>query len=236
MVSRSVHHRELIWLFLAALSLWPQSDATAVPAEGDIRRFRALAVYAPRPPYPYEARARREQGSGLGVLTVDPATGNVTNVVMRASTGVGILDEVTVSTFSQWRFKPGTVSKVRVPINFFLSEPGGPGVSYVADVVRAPDMDQVLAPFLGKGNVTKAPLPKYPLPWTSKGGRGVYEIHVNKAGAVTEVKILKPSGDSTFDKMTVDTLNQWRLRSGPKIIELPLTFVMTPNNFLVRIL
>src|SRR5207302_10826969 len=103
LVSRSVHHRELIWLFLAALSLWPQSDATAVRAEGGIRRFRALAVYAPRPPYPYEARARREQGSGLAVLTVDPATGNVTNVVMRASTGVGILDEVTVSTFSQWR-------------------------------------------------------------------------------------------------------------------------------------
>ena len=73
-----------------------------MPAEGDIRRFRALAVYAPRPPYPYEARARREQGSGLAVLTVDPATGNVTNVVMRASTGVGIVDEVTVSTFSQW--------------------------------------------------------------------------------------------------------------------------------------
>ena len=222
-------------MFLVALPLGPQPGATAVPTEGDIQRFRALAVYTPRPPYPYEARAGRLQGSGIAILTVDPATGKVTNVVMRASTGVRILDDVTVSTFSQWRFKPGTVSKVRVPINFVLSGPGGPGVSYVASVVRAPDMDQALAPFLGKGNVIKAPLPKYPLPWTSKGGRGVYEIHVNKAGAVNEVKILKPSGDSTFDNVTVDTLNQWRLRNGPKIIELPLKFVMTPDNFLVRI-
>src|SRR6266404_4291241 len=103
---------------------------------------------------------------------------------MRVSTGVEILDDATISAFSQWRFKPGTVKKVRIPINFTLSGPG-PGVSYVVDVMRAPDMDQVLAPFLGKGDVIKASLPKYPLPWTSKQGRGVYEIHVNKSGAVS---------------------------------------------------
>ena len=154
---------------------------------------------------------------------------------MAVSTGAQILDNAAISAFSQWRFRPGTVKKVRLPITFTLAFGRGSVVMEVR-VLKAPRMDQVLAPFLGKGNVIKAPLPKYPLPWTSKGGRGVYEIHVNKAGAVTEVKILKPSGDSTFDKMTVDTLNQWRLRSGPKIIELPLTFVMTPNNFLVRIL
>ena len=74
-------HRKLIRLFLPALPLWPQSGT---PAEGDIR---ALAVYTPRPPYPYEARAQHRQGSGLAILTVDPATGNVTNVVMAASTG-----------------------------------------------------------------------------------------------------------------------------------------------------
>jgi TonB family protein len=228
-----------MWLFLAALPLWPQPG---VAAEGDARvkslspeATAALAVYAPRPNYPYEARMHHLQGSGLAILTIDPATGNVSNVVMRASTGVGILDDETISTFSRWRFKPGTVNKVRVPINFILSGPGGPGVSYVVSVVRAPAMDQVLAPFLGKGNVIKAPLPKYPLPWTSKEGRGVYEIHVNKAGAVSEVKILRSSGDSTFDKVTLESLYQWRLRNGPKIIELPLVFVMTADNFRVRI-
>jgi TonB family protein len=68
-----------------------------------------------------------------------------------------------------------------------------------------------------------------------KQGRGVYEIDVDKAGVVTEVKILKPSGDLTFDTVTVDTLRQWRLRHGPKIIELPLVFVLTPDNYAVWI-
>jgi TonB family protein len=102
-------------------------------------------------------------------------------------------------------------------------------------VEKALPMDQTLAPFLGKGNVIKAPMPMYPSPWTRKEGRGVYEIHVNNAGVVTEVKILKPSGDSTFDGVTVDTLREWRLRNGPKLIELPLVFVLTPDNFRVWI-
>ena len=84
----------------------------------------------------------------------------------------------------------------------------------------------------GKGEYDQRPMPVYPAnpPWTSKQGRGVYEIHVNQTGVVTEVKILKPSGDPTFDNVTVSTLHKWRLRHGPKIIELPLAFVMTPDN------
>jgi TonB family protein len=212
------------------------SASTALAAEDfkkiDEKEAAALAVYAPRPNYPYEARAHHLQGSGIVILKVDPATGNVTNAEMAASTGIPMLDDAAISTFRRWRFITGAVNKARIPITFSLS---GPGVSYEVRVVRAPAMDQVLAPFLGKGNVIKAPMPKYPLPWTPKEGRGAYEIHVNKAGAVTEVKTLKASGDPTFDKVTVDTLYQWRLRNGPKIIELPLIFVMTPDNFRVWI-
>jgi TonB family protein len=205
----------------ASLALAAEDIKTIDEAE-----TKALAIYAPRPAYPYEARAKRLTGSGVAILTIDPATGNVTTAEMAASTGVEILDDATISTFRRWRFKPGTIKKVEIPIVFSLS---GPGVSYV-NVWKARPMDRVLAPFLGKGNVIKAPMPEYPSPWTRKEGRGVYEIHVNNAGAVTEVKILKPSGDSTFDKVTVESLNQWRLRHGPKIIELPLAFVMTPDN------
>src|ERR1043166_9358903 len=186
-----------------ALVILALSATIALAAENfktiDEKEAVALAVNAPRPNYPYEARARHLQGSGIAILTVDPATGNVTNVVMRASTGVPSLDDAAISTFRHWRFKPGVVTKVRVPINFVLSSLRESGVSYVLSVARAPDMDQVLAPFLGKGDVIKASLPRYPLPWTPKQGRGVYEIHVNQAGMVTEVKILKASGDPTFD-------------------------------------
>src|SRR5437660_8374465 len=107
--------RKLIWFLLGLLPIWPSVGA---PAEGDVRAF---AVYAPRPTYPYEARARHLQGSGVAILTIDPATGNVSNAVMAVSTGAQILDNAAISAFSQWRFRPGTVSKVRLPITFTLA-------------------------------------------------------------------------------------------------------------------
>ena len=220
--------RKLIWLFLVALPLWP---LLTLAQATEFRDEWGLAIYTPRPSYPYEARARHLQGSGIAILTIDPATGNVSNVVMAVSTGANILDDAATSTFRQWRFKAGTAMKVRVPITFTLAFGRGSVVMEVR-VLKAPHMDQASAPFLGKENVINASMPVYPAnpPWTSKQGRGVYEIHVNQTGVVTEVKILKPSGDPTFDNVTVSTLHKWRLRHGPKIIELPLAFVMTPDN------
>jgi TonB family protein len=217
--------RKLVWLFFAAFPLWPQ----LAPAEGNVR---ALAVYAPRPTYPYEARTKLETGAGFALVTVDPATGYVISAVMAPSTGSKILDQAALTAFRQWRYKPGTLRKVRIPIEFTLTG----DVSYV-HVEKALPMDKVLAPFLGKENVIQAPMPMYPSspPWTWKRGRGVYEIHVNQTGMVTEVKILKASRDPTFDNVTMNTLHQWRLRHGPKIIELPLVFVLTPKNFRVWI-
>lgn len=210
--------RNLIWLFVAALPLWPHLTRAAI------------AVYAPRPTYPYEARAKRLQGSGVVIVSVDSATGNVIDAVMASSTGSKILDEAALTAFRQWRFRPGT-AKVRIPIHFTLS-----GVSYSAAEVRvlhALPMEKLLTPLLGKGNVINAPIPVYPQHQLgiSKQGRGVYEIHVNKAGTVNDVKILKSSGDATFDDVALNTLRQWRLRHGPKIIELPLVFVLTPDNY-----
>lgn len=52
-----------------------RSHATA--ADGAVR---VLALSAPRPEYPFEARRRRMTGSGIAVLTIDQLTGEVTNV------------------------------------------------------------------------------------------------------------------------------------------------------------
>jgi TonB family protein len=51
-------------------------------------------------------------------MIVDTASGKVTNAIMAQSTGNAILDKVTTNTFLSWRFKPGTVSQVRVPITY----------------------------------------------------------------------------------------------------------------------
>lgn len=98
-------------------------------------------------------------------------------------------------------------------------------------------MGEALAAFLGKGTVIKAPIPAYPrtIPWTIKQGKGVYELHVQKDGSVSEVKILKRSGDEVFDRTAVETLRRWKLRRGPLNLELPLAFKLTPTSYEVNI-
>ena len=68
--------------------------------------------HRPRPDYPYEARRQKITGSGVCVVSVDSASGNVTDATMAQSIGNPILDNSSVSAFRRWRFKPGTVSKV----------------------------------------------------------------------------------------------------------------------------
>src|SRR5438094_10161697 len=88
------------------------------PAAMSISSAKALATYAPRPEYPRDARSRRITGSGVCVVSVDPGSGRVTEASMAQSTGNQTLDNATVSTFRMWRFKPGVVSKVKIPIEF----------------------------------------------------------------------------------------------------------------------
>jgi TonB family protein len=193
---------------------------------------KAVAISAPRPDYPYEARRAGITGAGVVVLEIDVETGKVTSALMAQSTGSTILDGAALGAFRQWRFKPGTVSKVKIPIRFTV---GGEVVTEYH--VKEKPMDDALAAFLGKGTVIKGPIPAYPrsVPWTTKQGSGRYELHVQKDGRVSEVRVLKRSGDDIFDRTTVETLRQWRLRRGPVILELPLSFKLTPTNYSVAI-
>src|SRR6478736_3990049 len=90
-----------------------------------LRSVKATVAYAPRPVYPYEARRQRVTGSGVALLAVDQTSGTVTDVLMAQSCGNAFLDNSTLDALRQWRFKPGSVSKVQVPITYTLM-----GVSY----------------------------------------------------------------------------------------------------------
>ena len=196
----------------------------------------ALLVSAVRPAYPYEARLRRITGAGVAVLKIDRSTGKVASCEMAPSTGNEMLDDAAVEAFRQWRFKPGTIAGVRIPIVFAVS--GDQGNQVFTDYhAKGKSMDEALARFLGKGTVEKGPVPEYPrsVPWTNKQGKGVYEIHVRRDGIVSDVKILERSGDEVFDRTAVDTLRRWRLRRGPLILELPLAFRLTPEHYSVSI-
>ncbi len=95
---------------------------------GTVAQFgsvKALVMYAPRPVYPYEARRWRMTGSGIALLTVAPSTGIVIAARMAESSGSVVLDSATLEAFRRWRFRPGSVLSVQVPITYTLT-----GASY----------------------------------------------------------------------------------------------------------
>jgi len=81
----------------------------------------ALALSAPWPEYPADARQNKITGDGIAVMTIDRMRGSVTHVSMAKSTGNSSLDNATLRSFRRWRFKPGSVSKVRAPVTFRLT-------------------------------------------------------------------------------------------------------------------
>jgi TonB family protein len=103
-----------------------KAPQTGVAGTMSISGAKAVAIFAPKPDYPYEARSRHVMGSGVALLTVDTASGNVTDATMAQSIGSPILDNSTTSTFRRWRFRPGACApKVKVPITYTMT-----GASY----------------------------------------------------------------------------------------------------------
>jgi TonB family protein len=105
----------------AAIASLPKPTSTTVAGPVSADTAKKLAVSGPSPEYPYEARRNKITGSGVIVMTVDTASGVVTGAEMAQSTGSPILDNAATSAFRRWRFKPGTVSRVRMPITFTMS-------------------------------------------------------------------------------------------------------------------
>ena len=104
----------------------PVKAPQGVTGTMSITGAKAVAIFAPKPDYPYEARSRHQTGSGVALLSVDTASGNVTDASMAQSIGSPILDNATVSTFRRWRFQPGKCApKVKVPITYTMT-----GASY----------------------------------------------------------------------------------------------------------
>ena len=95
-------------------------------------------VYAPKPDYPLEARARHITGSGIVIIRIHVKTGRVVEARIGRSTGHATLDQAAIRAFSQWRFKPGALKPIgeispwrhdpfgkedallKIPVNFLM--------------------------------------------------------------------------------------------------------------------
>lgn len=75
-------------------------------------------LHTSKPPYPYQARAARLQGSGSVRVTFD-GSGHVSSAVIEQSVGSGILDNNTISyAKANWTGPPNTTTTV--PITYRL--------------------------------------------------------------------------------------------------------------------
>lgn len=233
MRSRRPFRRRFIVLFGATTTVALLAGAGALRAAEtpvDFRTVIGSLLYSPMPEVP---RAWLTNSSCTAHLVVDPTTGLVTNVYVAESSGDAYINSKTVEALRHWKFRPGTPKLIRVT---FGTAKTWTSQSF-ANERRAKRMDDVLAPFLGKGALIRGELPNYPSPpaWTDKHGTGVFVLHIDSSGNVSDVTIKKPSGDPPFDQVTVTALRQWRFRKGPLSLELPLSFVLTSTKFSVHI-
>jgi len=79
------------------------------------------AIKTVAPEYPYEARSRRIQGSGLFRLSLDLNTGSVSKVTVIESTGSPMLDNSATTALRHWRWKSGKWKEIDFPITFTMA-------------------------------------------------------------------------------------------------------------------
>lgn len=148
-----------VGLFIAAVVISTgclSAAAAKKPRAAESGEGNAM-VFKPNIYYPYETRRLRQTGAGVVVVNVDPATGLVTHAYMGKSTGHARLDYAATTAIRGARFQRGTQRQVKIPITFSMAS----GVRVEFETTSR-NMDDVLAPFLGKGTVLHGPIPNYP--------------------------------------------------------------------------
>src|ERR1043165_1679858 len=106
-------------LFFASAQSAPSSPTPQHSANAN-----DVVLHAPRFQYPKDAQGYYPKGSGIVLMEVDKKTGLVKSARMEKSTGNKFLDAAALQASNQWRFKPGTVSTVQWPVNFWHNGSG----------------------------------------------------------------------------------------------------------------
>ena len=86
----------------------------------DATRAKRRVLYAPRPEYPLAARKNHWTGAGVFACNLR-SDGTVASVDVLRSTGYQILDQAAIAAFRQWRFQPGDMKLVKIPIDFWIN-------------------------------------------------------------------------------------------------------------------
>ena len=110
----------------------------------DFRTVRGALVFAPMPEL---SRAWLKDGSFTAHMVVDPETGRVDRMLLNS--GDTYPNYKVLEALRRWKFRPGTPRLVRISFGTVRTW----GAKSFANERRAKRMDDVLAPFLGKGRL-----------------------------------------------------------------------------------
>jgi TonB family protein len=118
--TRPISRRISVCLVVFVAVCFPNGLAPlhAAPANAPGPVARPKALYTPAPVYRPEWARQGLAGKGVVLITIDPETGKVTGARMLQSTGSKLLDGSALQAYSQWRFAPGTVPQLKMPIEF----------------------------------------------------------------------------------------------------------------------
>ncbi|HJT79619.1 MAG TPA: energy transducer TonB [Chthoniobacterales bacterium] len=97
------------------------NEAAGIFTRKDVQKYLSqhginpdALIDAPQPRYPY---LDWREGWGRYQLVVG-GNGEITSVKTAQSTGVGKLDQAAIKALKKWRFRPGSVKTVLIPIHF----------------------------------------------------------------------------------------------------------------------
>ena len=80
-------------------------------------KYRGIILNAPEPDFP-ASTTMRQLGQGVYRLVINPKTGMADEVKVLQSSSTRKLDAAAVMAFMQWKFKPGSIKEIDVPLSF----------------------------------------------------------------------------------------------------------------------
>ena len=81
---------------------------------------KAATVSSPQPVYPLAARKQHWTGAGDFVCQIRP-DGTVASVDVLRGTGHQVLDQAAITALQHWRFQPGKMKSINIPIDFRMN-------------------------------------------------------------------------------------------------------------------
>ena len=80
-------------------------------------RYRGIILNAPEPDFP-ASTTNTMSGQGVYRLIINPKTGMADEVQVLMTTGYRKFDAVAVLAFMQWKFRPGALKQIDIPVYF----------------------------------------------------------------------------------------------------------------------